>query len=58
MTASELKSCSCTEWYPAFEHVTFRSRLLPLPPGFADFIVRDGVFVPPSTTAVRISTQL
>ncbi len=49
----ELAACSFPAWYPAFEHLTFRSELLPLPPGFADFLIRDGVFVRSGTSAVR-----
>ena len=54
VSAHELAACSCTQWQLAFQHVTFRSRLLPLPPGFADFLVQDGVFVPAGTAAVRL----
>ena len=52
----ELAACSFPAWYPVFEHLTFRSELLPLPPGFADFLVRDGVFVRSGTSAVRESS--
>ncbi len=49
----EIAACSFPAWYPAFQHLTFRSEVLPLPPGFADFLVQDGVFVRSETSAVR-----
>ena len=49
----EIAACSFPAWYPSFQHLTFRSEVLPLPPGFADFLVRDGVFVRDETSAVR-----
>lgn len=53
MDAAHIAACSFEAWYPRFEHVTFRSAVLPLPPGFEDFLVQDGVFLPSSSAAVR-----
>ena len=56
--AHEIAACSFAAWYPGFQHLTFRSEVLPLPPGFADFLVQDGVFVSSGTSAVRESAPM
>lgn len=49
---SHVSACSITEWYPNFLHHTFRSEMLPLPPGFSEFLTQDGVFLPDSSNAM------
>jgi hypothetical protein len=41
---------ACSWWYPrvAGRGATLKSTLLPLPPGFAKFLLQDGVVLPPS----------
>ncbi len=53
-----MSACSFTEWYSTFSGVTSRSEALPLPPGFADFLVRDSVFLSPANNAVRPAATL
>lgn len=52
MDESQVSACSFTEWYPAFSRHTFPSVMLLLPPGFAEFVTQDGVFLPDSSTAM------
>lgn len=47
-----VSACSFTEWYPKFSQFTFLSETLLLPPGFADFITQDGIFLPESSKAM------
>lgn len=54
MDAEQIAACSFNAWYPRFRDVTFRSAVLPLPPGLADFLVQDGVFLPSTSAAVRV----
>ena len=41
---------ACSWWYPrvAGRGATLKSTLLPLPPGFAEYLLQDGVVLPPS----------
>ena len=41
---------ACSWWYPrvAGRGATLKSTVLPLPPGFAEFLLQDGVVLPPS----------
>jgi D123 len=52
MDAAHIAACSFDAWYPSFRDVTFDSAILPLPPGLADFLVQDGVFLPSTSAAV------
>jgi D123 len=53
MDAEHLANFSFPRWYTLFSSVTFKSRILPLPPGFAEYLVADGIVLPDSSQAVR-----
>ena len=49
-TIATLAHAACSWWYPrvAGRGATLKSTLLPLPPGFAEYLLQDGVVLPPS----------
>ena len=51
--AQRVLNCSFDRWYPSFQDVSFRSKIVPLPKAFADYLVQDGVYLPANNSAVR-----
>jgi hypothetical protein len=41
--------CSLPQWLPLFHRLTFKTRVLPLPPGFVDYLQSDAFLLPPSS---------
>jgi len=54
-TAHHVLNCSFAQWYPIFKSVSFRSQVVKLPKDFVDYLVQDGVYLPDSNGAVRLS---
>jgi hypothetical protein len=46
--AKDVCACSFNAWYARFEPLTYKSRVIPVPGAFLDFLVSDTVFVPTS----------
>lgn len=55
-TADQVLQCSFERWYNKFESVSFRSRIVQLPPDFVDYLVQDGVYLPEQNSAVSCDT--
>ena len=53
-TAQQVLSCSFERWYPNLKAVSFRSRVVPLPKAFVDYLVQDGVYLTEDNSAVRL----
>ena len=47
-----LLDCAISSWLPQFRHLTFSTQLVPLPPAVADWLVADGISLPPESEAV------
>ena len=47
--SSEIFACQFHSWYPLFRKHTFRSRIIPLPQNFVDFLNADSLFLPSSS---------
>ncbi|KAI9271869.1 D123-domain-containing protein [Phascolomyces articulosus] len=45
-TAQDIKNCAFSSWYPQFRTMTFRSKILPLPTEFVDYLNADGIYLP------------
>ena len=54
----QVLNCSVDRWYPNFKHISFRSRIVPLPRKFVEYLVEDGVYLPEDNAAVSLSTLL
>ena len=52
-TVEHILSCSVEAWYPRFKTFSFRSRIVPLPKSFVDYLVQDGIYLPEGNSAVR-----
>ncbi len=48
-----MQACRFDSWYPAFQHTTFRSRIISLPEDFVAYLIEDGVYLPERSGAVR-----
>ncbi|RUS74577.1 hypothetical protein EGW08_017658 [Elysia chlorotica] len=46
MKVSEVLNCSFPEWYPQFQHITYKSVIIPLPNSFMDYLNADSVVLP------------
>lgn len=55
MQPSAVLSCQVSSWYPLFGHLGFKSKVLDLSQDVVDYLVRDGVFFPEGSSAVRLS---
>ncbi|EFN57174.1 hypothetical protein CHLNCDRAFT_21599, partial [Chlorella variabilis] len=47
----ELLDCMISSWYPRFQRVTFKTVILPLPQPVLDWLVSDGLHLPPDSQA-------
>jgi hypothetical protein len=51
----ELLACSLPTWYPAFEAVTIKSVIIPLPAEFITYLTSGGaLFLPPAPAGVEV----
>ena len=48
LTIKDVNSCQFHEWYKDFAHVTFKSRIIPLPEHFMEYLNEESVFMPTS----------
>lgn len=46
VTRQEITRCRFSAWYPQFRDVTFKSRIIPLPQEFIDYLNADSIFLP------------
>jgi len=52
MDVRAVLNCQIGSWYAAFEHVTYRTRLIELPNTFVEYLLADGVYLPERSAAV------
>lgn len=52
MEPDQILACQFSAWYPNFSDVAFRSKIIPLPSSFLEFLLQDGVFLPEGSQAV------
>ncbi|GFO23233.1 cell division cycle protein 123 homolog, partial [Plakobranchus ocellatus] len=50
MKISDVLRCSFPEWYAKFQHVTYKSIIIPLPSSFLDYLNMDSVVLPENST--------
>ena len=53
--AEQVLNCSVDRWHPAFQAVSFRSRFVPLPKEFVEYLIEDGVYLPEHNAAVSFA---
>ena len=53
--AEQVLNCSFDRWHAAFQAVSFRSQLVPLPKEFVEYLVEDGVYLPENNAAVTFA---
>ena len=46
MKRQQVLNCNFSAWYPKFKNVTIRSRVIPLPKEFIDYLKADNVYLP------------
>ena len=46
MKRKHLMNCSFSSWYPKYKNITIRSRIIPLPKEFVDYLKADSVVLP------------
>ncbi|KAK3739092.1 hypothetical protein QZH41_006316 [Actinostola sp. cb2023] len=46
MKQQHVLNCSFSSWYPRFKNVTIRSRIIPLPKDFIDYLNADSIVLP------------
>lgn len=56
--AEQVLNCSFDRWHPAFQAVSFRSQLVPLPKEFVEYLIEDGVYLPENNAAVRFARPI
>ena len=52
MNADDVLACQFSRWYPAYQHLAYRSQVIDLPQDFTDYLQQDGIFVPSGSQAV------
>ena len=52
MNADDVLACQFSRWYPAYQHLAYRSQVMDLPQDFTDYLQEDGIFVPSGSQAV------
>lgn len=58
MDPDHIMACQFSAWYPSFSDVAFKSRVIPLPAAFLEFLQQDGVFLPEGSHAVSIACSV
>eukprot|EP00771_Trimastix_marina_P002357 gnl/Trimastix_PCT/3487.p1 GENE.gnl/Trimastix_PCT/3487~~gnl/Trimastix_PCT/3487.p1 ORF type:complete len:400 (-),score=107.97 gnl/Trimastix_PCT/3487:299-1498(-) len=48
---ADVLNCMFSNWYPQFQRHSFASTVIPLPQTFVDYLLADGVLLPPSCAA-------
>jgi hypothetical protein len=46
ITRDDIIRCRFSSWYGRFRDVTFKSRVIPLPKEFIDYLNADGIYLP------------
>lgn len=46
ITSQDIDLCSFSSWYPRFKTVTFKSRIIPLPKAFIDYLNAESIYLP------------
>ncbi|KAG0365193.1 D123-domain-containing protein [Gamsiella multidivaricata] len=49
LTHQRLENCAFSSWYPSFRGITIKSKIIPLPEDFIEYLNADGVFIPGQT---------
>ncbi|XP_064611501.1 translation initiation factor eIF2 assembly protein-like [Liolophura sinensis] len=57
MKKEDVLKCSFSSWYPTFEDVTIKSRVLPLSSEFVEYLLADGIVLPESETSDQPSAR-
>ncbi|KAL1921832.1 uncharacterized protein VTP21DRAFT_10474 [Calcarisporiella thermophila] len=52
LTREDVLNCSFSSWYGKFRRITIKSKIIPLPEDFVEYLNADGVFVPQDNTMV------
>ncbi|KAF8927644.1 D123-domain-containing protein [Dissophora ornata] len=46
LTHQRLENCALSAWYPRFRSISIKSKIIPLPEDFIEYLNSDGVFIP------------
>lgn len=57
MKRQHVLNCNFSAWYPKFKNITMRSRVIPLPKEFVDYLKTDNVVLPGDAAMTRESGE-
>lgn len=57
MKRRHVLNCNFSVWYPKFKNITIRSRIIPLPKEFVDYLKADNVVLPGEPVVTRNSSE-
>lgn len=56
ITSQDIDLCSFSSWYPRFKTVTFKSRIIPLPKAFIDYLNAESIYLPEDGQPIAAAT--
>ncbi|CAO3702550.1 unnamed protein product [Rhizopus stolonifer] len=56
ITCQDIDLCSFSSWYPRFKTVTFKSRIIPLPEAFVDYLNAESIYLPEDGQPIAAAT--